>query len=77
MLVTGFQADPPPFPSPDGDFNPLLIDTLPQVLNRDPPWPPDSHDVPETVFDKGLKFCDDPLSQPLSLRPTYRRKVLT
>ena len=48
-------ANPPPFSSPNVDFNPLLIGTLPQVLIRGPPWPPDSQDVLEPAIDEGLK----------------------
>ena len=56
-------ANPPPFPSPDGDLNPLLIGMLPQVLIRDPSWPHDSQDVPEPMIDEGLKFGNYPFSQ--------------
>ena len=62
------MANPPPFPFPDGDFNPLLVGTLPQVLVRNPLWPPESEDVPEPAVDEGLKFGDDPFSQSPCLR---------
>ena len=49
-------ADPSPLSSPDGDFNPLLLCTLPQLLIRDLSGPPHSQDVPESAIGKGLKF---------------------
>ena len=52
-------ADPSPFSSPDGDFNPLLLCTLPQLLIQDLSGPPHSQDVPESAIGKGLKLGDD------------------
>ena len=46
-----------------GDFNPLLVGALPQVLFQNPPWPPDFEGGPKPVVDEGLKFGDDPFSQ--------------
>ena len=62
------QSKPSQTPSPDGDFNPLLIGTLSRVLIRDHLRPPDSQDVPESTVDEGLKFDDDTLGQSPSMR---------
>ena len=61
-------ADPSPFSSSDGDFNPFLLCTLPQLLVRNLSGPPHSQDVPESAINKILKLGDDFLCQPPSLR---------
>ena len=60
-------ADPSPFSSPDGDFNPFLLCTLPQLLIRNLFGPPHSQDVLESAVGKSLKLGDDLLSQTSSL----------
>ena len=61
-------ADPLPFSSPDGDFNPFLLCALPQLLIRNLFRPPHSQDVTESAVGKSLKLGDDLLRQSPSLR---------
>ena len=61
-------ADLSPFSSLDGDFNPILLCTTPQLLIRDLSGPPHIQDVPESAIGKGLKLGDDLLCQSPSLR---------
>ena len=48
-----------PFSSPYGNFNPLLLGALPQLLIGDLPWPPHPYDVPEPTIGESLKLGND------------------
>ena len=61
-------ADPWPFSSPDGHYNPLLLCALPQLLIRNLFGPLHFQDVPESAIGKRLKLGDDLLCESPSLR---------
>ena len=52
-------ANPSPFSSPYGNFNPLLLGALPQLLIGHLLWPPHPYDIPEPTLGERLELGND------------------